>query len=90
MLPLVKPGLVAVCIFIFLRTWNDFLLPLIYLHSPKLRTLALALQVFRGEYEVSWGYLMAASTAMTIPVIIIFFALQRYFIKGIVLSGMKG
>jgi len=90
LLPLVKPALITVAIFVFLNTWNDFINPLLYLHSPNLYTLAIALQVFKGQYEVDWSYLMAISTLMTIPVLIVFFFLQRYFIRGIVLSGIKG
>lgn len=90
LLPLVKPALITVAIFVFLNTWNDFINPLLYLQSPKLYTLAIALQVFKGQYEVDWSYLMAISTLMTIPVLVIFLFLQRYFIRGIVLSGVKG
>ncbi|MGQ9629426.1 MAG: carbohydrate ABC transporter permease [bacterium] len=88
-LPLIKPALATVSIFVFLNTWNDFVLPLIYLQSPEKRTLALGLQVFRTEYDVDWAQLMAASTAMTLPIVLLFFAAQRYFISGIVLTGLK-
>lgn len=90
LLPLVKPALITMAIFVFLNTWNDFINPLLYLHSPKLYTLSIALQLFKGEYEVQWSYLMAISTLMIIPVLILFFFLQKYFIEGIVLSGIKG
>jgi multiple sugar transport system permease protein len=90
MLPLVGPALAAVGIFTFRATWNDFMGPLIYLDSPNLRTMALALWSFRQESGVEWNMLMAASTMMTLPMIAIFFLFQRYFTQGITLTGIKG
>jgi multiple sugar transport system permease protein len=89
-LPLIKPALTAVAIFTFLSHWNDFMGPLIYLTSPGKYTISLGLASFRGLYTTQWHYLMAASTATILPVLILFFAAQRYFIQGIVLSGIKG
>lgn len=90
MLPLSKPALITVAIFTFLFTWNDFIGPLLYLSSPDKQTVALGLAAFRGVMRTQWNLLMAASTAMTLPVIILFFILQRYFIRGVVMSGLKG
>ncbi len=90
MLPLAKPALVTVGIFTFLGSWNDFFGPLIYLNSPDNFTVAVGLASFRGVLATRWELLMAASTAMVIPVIIIFFFAQRYFIRGIVMTGLKG
>jgi multiple sugar transport system permease protein len=89
-LPLIKPALTAVAIFTFLANWNDFMAPLIYLTSPEKYTLSLGLAAFKDLYTTQWHYLMAASTATIIPVLILFFAAQRYFIQGIVMSGIKG
>ncbi len=89
-LPLIKPALTAVAIFTFLHHWNDFMAPLIYLTSPGNYTISLGLASFKGLYTTQWHYLMAASTATILPVLILFFAAQRYFIQGIVLSGIKG
>jgi multiple sugar transport system permease protein len=89
-LPLIKPALTAVAIFTFLHHWNDFMAPLIYLTSPGNYTISLGLASFRGLYTTQWHYLMAASTATILPVLILFFVAQRYFIQGIVLSGIKG
>ncbi len=89
-LPLAKPALATVGIFTFMATWNDFMGPLIYLNSPNNRTLALGLASFRGLYSTDWNLLMAASTAVVIPVVILFFVAQKYFVQGIVLTGMKG
>ncbi len=89
MLPLGKPALITVAIFTFLFTWNDFIGPLLYLSSPDNRTVALGLSAFLGM-ATHWNLVMAASTATMLPVIILFFLLQRYFIRGVVMSGLKG
>jgi multiple sugar transport system permease protein len=90
MLPLSKPALVTVAIFTFLGTWNDFFGPLIYLNTPEKYTVAVGLASFRGVLNTRWELQMAASTAMILPVIALFFFAQRYFIKGIVMTGLKG
>ncbi len=89
-LPLSTPALATVAIFTFQATWNDFMAPLIYLQKPELYTVTLGLQFFRSTFTTNWAYLMAASLATSLPVIIIFFLAQRYFIEGITLSGIKG
>lgn len=90
MLPMIRPALTVVAIFTFLHHWNDFMAPLIYLTSPAQYTISVGLAAFRGLYATDWHYLMAASTAAVIPVLILFFAAQRYFIQGVVMSGLKG
>lgn len=89
-LPLSKPALIVVAVFTFITVWNDFLGPLIYLNDDEKFTLALGLASFRGLYNAQWGYLMAASTATIVPVVLLFFVAQRYFIQGITLTGIKG
>lgn len=89
-LPLSKPALATIGIFTFMATWNDFLGPLIYLNSPEKLTAAVGLASFRGLYSTQWHLLMAASTVMTLPMIVLFFAAQKYFVQGIVLTGIKG
>lgn len=88
--PLSKPALIVVTIFTFISVWNDFLGPLIYLSDNSKYTLALGLATFQGVYTAQWNYLMAASTAVLIPIIVLFFVAQRYFIEGITLTGIKG
>ncbi len=88
-MPLAKPAILIVVIFVFNNTWNEFLLPLIYLHTPDLFTLALGLRMFQGEASTSWNLLMAASLLSMLPVIILFFVTQRHFIQGIVFTGVK-
>lgn len=89
-LPLSKPALAAVAIFVFQGTWNDFLGPLIYLHSKDKFTVSLGLRMFQGEHGTDWHLLMAASLMAMLPVIVVFFAAQRYFIQGVVFTGVKG
>jgi multiple sugar transport system permease protein len=89
MLPLVKPALVVVTLFTFLAVWNDFLNPLIYLNNERLYTLALGLLQFKGTYSAEWQLLMAGSTILVIPPVLVFLLGQKYFIEGITLSGMK-
>lgn len=90
MLPLTKPALATVVIFTFMGVWNDFLGPLLYLQDPEKYTLAIGLQVFLTQHGADWGLLMAASTMIVMPVIVIFFFTQKQFIQGIVLTGLKG
>ncbi len=90
LLPLIKPALAAVAIFVFQFHWNDFLEPLIYLHSQSNFTLALGLRSFQGEYGTDWNLLMAASLAVMTPPLLLFFFAQRYFIQGVVFTGVKG
>jgi multiple sugar transport system permease protein len=89
-LPLSKPALAVVAVFVFLDTWNDFLAPLIYITSPEKYTVSLGLSQFLGNYTTQYAYLMAASTMMIIPTILVFILAQRYFVHGVVLTGVKG
>jgi multiple sugar transport system permease protein len=89
MLPLVKPALIVVALFTFINVWNDFLNPLIYLNDVNSYTLALGLLQFRGSYSSAWNLLMAGSTLVVIPPILVFLLGQNYFIEGVTLSGMK-
>lgn len=90
LLPLSRPVLATVVIFSFIWNWNDFLGPLIYINSLENFTLALGLAGFRSQHSARWNLLMAASTVVLIPVLILFFVAQRYFIRGIVTSGLSG
>jgi len=88
-MPLAKPALVTVGLFAFVGSWNDFLGPLLYLNDERTYTLAIGLQKFVSQHGAEWGKLMAASTLMTLPIIVIFFFAQRTFIQGVVLTGSK-
>jgi multiple sugar transport system permease protein len=89
-IPLSRPALITVAIFSTLGAWNDFLGPLIYLNDSRQFTLALGLAEFTGLYTSQWHLLMAAATVVLLPVLILFFVAQRYFIEGIALTGSKG
>jgi len=91
LLPLIKPALATIAIFSFMWGWNDFMGPLIYLNSPEKLTVALGLSRFTGVYgSTAWNLLMAASLVAVLPCIVLFFFAQRYFIQGIVITGLKG
>lgn len=89
-MPLSRPAITVVLIFTFLDNWNNFLEPLIILSTPDNFTVALGLASFRGLFTTQWHLLMAASTIMILPVVALFLVLQRYFIRGVVLTGIKG
>ena len=89
-LPLSRPALATVAILTFMLSWNDFLGPLIYLSDKLKSTLALGLAMFVGQHQTEWGVLMAASVLMMLPMVLIFFFFQKYFIKGFTMSGLKG
>ena len=90
MLPLSRPALITVAIFTFLASWNDLIGPLVYLRTPDTYTVAIGLAQFRGAMTTRWDLQMAAATVMILPVVLLFFFAQRYFIKGIVMTGIKG
>lgn len=88
--PLSRPALAAVVVFQFIWSWNDFMGPLIYLNDTMKRTISLGLWGFVGQYGADWTLLMAASVMATLPVLLVFFIAQRYFIQGIVTTGLAG
>jgi len=90
MLPLAKPALAVVALFQFLRTWNDFFGPLLYINDPSRYTLAYGLQQFMSSYGGKWAQLMAGACIFTLPIILLFFLAQRTFIQGISTTGGKG
>jgi multiple sugar transport system permease protein len=90
-LPLARPALAVVALFAFMGIWNDFLGPLVYLQRPEQFTLALGLQNFQSKSGgTSWHLLMAASTLVVLPAVLLFFLAQRTFIEGIATTGSKG
>ncbi|WP_420111468.1 carbohydrate ABC transporter permease [Pseudactinotalea sp.] len=89
--PTARPALTAVAIFSAVGAWNDFMGPLIYLQDQRVQTLSIGLQTFRSvnAQDVSFNQLMAASVLVILPLVILFFVFQRYFIRGITLGGFK-
>jgi ABC-type glycerol-3-phosphate transport system permease component len=90
MLPLVKPSLATVAVFTFMGVWNDFMGPLIYLSDQRLYPLSLGLYALYVQAGSSMAMMMAGSLLMILPVVLVFFFAQRYFIQGITMTGMKG
>ena len=88
-LPLSKPILATIAVFAFQGVWNDFYGPLIYLSSVDKYTLALGVNSFKGLYATEIPLMMAASTLMVIPMIVVFFFAQKQMIRGVILSGIK-
>lgn len=89
-LPLSKPAVATIAILVFMMQWNDFLGPLIFLSSKSKGTLALGLAMLVGQHTAEYGMLMAASVLLLIPVVVIFFLFQRYFVQGLMMTGIKG
>ncbi|MCM3549906.1 sugar ABC transporter permease [Niallia circulans] len=90
MFPLAKPAVLAVALFQFMAAWTDFLGPLIYLTEEATYTLSLGLQQFQNQQGSQWHMMMAVSTLMTLPIIVLFFFMQKTFIRGITFTGIKG
>ena len=90
-LPLLKPAIATLAILTFLGSWNNFLWPLIVVTKDELFTLPVGMTVFQQPLRAPyWTYIMAVSSVATLPVIMVFLLLQRYFIEGVVVSGLKG
>jgi multiple sugar transport system permease protein len=89
-LPLARPVLATMAILSVIHHWNEFLRPLVYIHTSSRRTLAIGLALFKSEYAVEWNLMMAAATLMLLPILVLFFLAQRYFVHGIVMTGIKG
>ena len=90
MLPLSKPALSTLTIFTFVNTWNDFLGPMLYLTRMELKTIQIGLRMFISQYSSEYGLIMAASVVALIPVVIVFLALQKFFVQGVATAGLKG
>jgi len=89
-LPLIKPALAVVFLNQFLNAFKDFLGPLLYLNDPEKYTLSLGLQQFNGAYGQEWALLMACATIFVLPLFVLFFFTQRYFVEGVTFTGLKG
>jgi multiple sugar transport system permease protein len=90
MLPQTKPAMAAIGVFTFLDSWNDIFGPIIYLNSPNLETLPVAMAEFQGQYFSQISLLMAAATISVIPVLLLYLLTQRFFIQGITMTGLRG
>jgi multiple sugar transport system permease protein len=88
-LPLCKPALVALGVFTFREAWDMYIWPLIIVSKDSLRTLPLGISLFMSSYGTAWDQLMAIAVLGTLPMIVLFFVLQRAFIQGIAVTGLK-
>lgn len=89
-LPLCRPALATMTIFTFMGAWNEFLWPLIIMTKESKYTLPVALANLNGQQNTEWGLLMAGSLVVILPILIMFIMMQKYFVKGMVFSGLKG
>ena len=90
MLPLVRPALIVVAVFSLLYTWHDFFGPLIYLQDQLEYPLSLGLYAFRSQRTSEWDLIMTGAVLTTLPLIVVFLFTQRYFIRGVAMTGLKG
>ncbi|MFP4287460.1 MAG: carbohydrate ABC transporter permease [Candidatus Izemoplasmataceae bacterium] len=88
-IPLTKPALIVIALFSFMGNWNDYLWPLIVINDNTYRTLPVGLALMQGNYNIYYARLMAATVVSIIPVLALFIATQRFFIKGITMTGIK-
>jgi multiple sugar transport system permease protein len=89
-LPLSLPGVVAIVVYAFVTTWNEFIFALVFAQDSHVKTLPIGLAEFTTEFNTDWGAVMAASMVMTIPVALLFLALQRLFVGGLTAGAVKG
>ncbi|WP_245417951.1 carbohydrate ABC transporter permease [Cohaesibacter celericrescens] len=89
-MPLVKPALAALAIFVFLGNWTAFIWPLIVTNSVDMYTLPVGLSSFGDEADVAWELIMTGAAISTLPTLVVFLIFQRYIIRGVVMAGLKG
>lgn len=87
--PLMAPALATLAIFTFLGQWNDFVWPLVVIHSSHMRTVPLTIAVLNGQFGANFAMIMAGAVVVTVPMILVFLAFQRQFIKGVVLTTIR-
>ncbi|MEL6464258.1 MAG: carbohydrate ABC transporter permease [Pseudomonadota bacterium] len=88
--PLARPGVIATAVYVLIVTWQEFLFALSFTSTKDMRTLPVGLNDFIGQYGIRWGELMASSVMVSLPVIVVFFFLQRYFVAGLTAGAVKG
>lgn len=89
-IPIAKPGLVSVAIYTFLSTWEEFIFALNLTNSASIRTLPIAINMFKGEFIIDWGAIMSSGAVISLPVILLFVLCNKAFVKGLSEGGVKG
>lgn len=89
-MPMCKPGLATLVVFTFNFMWNDYMGPMIYLNTDKLKTIQIGLAAFRTDYGAEYGLIMAGTVCSLLPMVLIYCVAQKYLIEGIAFSGLKG
>lgn len=89
-LPLAKPGLATLAVFAFMQSWNGFLWPLFVVRDLEMMTLPVGLATLHGRWLTEWNLVMAGSVITTVPMVVVFIIAQKYFIRGVAMSGLKG
>lgn len=88
-LPMSAPAIIAALIFAFIWAWNDFMIALTFVSTPDMRPLPLGIYAFLGQYLIEWHYLMAAALITVVPVVLLFFSIERYLVKGLTAGAVK-
>ena len=89
-IPLIRPVIISLTVFTFITSWNDFLWPLVICTNQNMHTLTLAISALKGNYSTNYGLVMAGSMIAFLPPFILYIFLQKQFVEGIALSGIKG
>ncbi|MDD4957462.1 MAG: carbohydrate ABC transporter permease [Candidatus Omnitrophica bacterium] len=89
-LPLIKPVMATLAIFTFLQQWNNFVWPLVIIHTSSMRTIPLALAVLSGQFGANFAMVMAGAVVATVPMLVVYLVFQKYIIKGAAITGLKG
>jgi ABC-type glycerol-3-phosphate transport system permease component len=89
-LPLAGPGIAAVTMYNFIRSWNEFLFALVFLQSNRLFTLPLGLAAFEGDYSFRWDLLMAGASSVSLPILVVFLVMNRFIVQGMLGGAVKG
>ncbi len=88
-MPLSSPGIIATAIYAFIQAWNEYVYALTFLNQDRLLTLPVGLQRFFTEYSTNWPGLMAAALIMSVPVVVLFLVLQKYFVRALTEGAVK-
>jgi multiple sugar transport system permease protein len=89
MLPSCKPAIATLTTFLFMLSWNEFIWALIVTSNSRMRVLPLGLAMLQGQYRTNWGMVMAGAITFFVPILVVYGVLQKQFVQGVVMSGLK-